>query len=67
MRPGATCGADDNDDAFGVLEGGFDGERMDHERVRNLIGELELRCPECGVSEWPDEQPSGERIVSDYY
>ncbi len=42
-------------DAFGVLEGRFDQERPDHARVRNLIGELELRCPECGVPEWPAE------------
>jgi hypothetical protein len=42
-------------DAFGVLEGRFDEERPDHTRVRNLIGELELRCPECGVPEWPAE------------
>lgn len=42
-------------DAFGVLEGRFDEERPDHARVRSLIGELELRCPECGVPEWPTE------------
>lgn len=43
-------------DAFGVLEGRFDEQRPDHARVRSLIGELELRCPECGVPEWPDEE-----------
>lgn len=42
-------------DAFGVLEGCFDEDRPDHRRLRSLIGELELRCPECGVPEWPDE------------
>lgn len=42
-------------DAFGVLEGRFDEDRTDHARVRNLIGELELRCPECGVPEWPEK------------
>lgn len=54
-------------DAFGVLEGRFEGERPDHRRIRNLIRELELRCPECGVPEWPGEDASSDRVQSDYY
>lgn len=43
-------------DAYGVLEGRFDGEEPDHARILNLIGALEMRCPECGVPEWPAEE-----------
>jgi peroxiredoxin len=43
-------------DAFGVLEGRFEGTAPDHARIRGLISALEMRCPECGVPEWPTEE-----------
>ncbi|HEX6999513.1 MAG TPA: redoxin domain-containing protein [Gammaproteobacteria bacterium] len=43
-------------DAYGVLEGRFDGAEPDHAAVLGLIAALEMRCPECGVPEWPLEE-----------
>lgn len=44
-------------DAFGVLEGCFDAtSALDHDRILALISALEMRCPECGVPEWPPEE-----------
>jgi len=43
-------------DAFGTLEGRFEGSDPDHERILSLIFAAEMRCPECGVAEWPSEQ-----------
>jgi len=40
-------------DAFGVLEGRFDARRPEHDRILALLSALEMRCPECGVAEWP--------------
>lgn len=45
-------------DAFGVLEGRFDDERPNHQRILNLISSLELACPECGAPAWPPEEES---------
>ncbi len=39
-------------DAYGVLEGLFAGP-PDHDRIIRLVRRLEMRCPECGVPEWP--------------
>ncbi|MDX9740459.1 MAG: hypothetical protein RBT81_04660 [Gammaproteobacteria bacterium] len=41
-------------DAYGVVEGVFSGT-PDHERIIDLVRMLEMRCPECGVPEWPVE------------
>lgn len=29
------------------------GEGLDHDRILGWIAEAELKCPECGVPEWP--------------
>ena len=42
-------------DAFGVLEGRFEAHDPDHERILALLSALEMRCPECGVAEWPPD------------
>jgi peroxiredoxin len=41
-------------DAYGVVEGIFLGP-PDHGRIIDLVRLLEMRCPECGVPEWPAE------------
>jgi peroxiredoxin len=43
-------------DSFNELNARFEGpweEGPDHRRILGVIAEVELKCPECGVPEWP--------------
>jgi hypothetical protein len=43
-------------DSFNELSARFEGfkaEEPPHARILNALAEVELKCPECGVPEWP--------------
>jgi len=48
-------------DAYNAVQARFTpiaAGRIDHDRILGELADVERKCPECGVPEWPEPDPS---------